>query len=183
MGKPARPAVREPWRRPRRSRRTRAFFNRRQVLSGGASLPASIGADSSQPGARADTATPARAGRTASLKYTRNTKYSVDAKPNSYEDITSYNNFYELGTDKADPKANAATLHPRPWNVDGRRRVPRSRAPSTIDEHHQAASDGRAHLPLPLRRSLVDGRAVDGLSARRPDQALQADLEGEVRRS
>lgn len=30
---------------------------------------------------------------------------------------TSYNNFYEFGTDKADPKANAGKLHTRPWTV------------------------------------------------------------------
>jgi methionine sulfoxide reductase catalytic subunit len=38
-------------------------------------------------------------------------------KLNSYEDITSYNNFYEFGTDKEDPKANAHLLHTRPWTV------------------------------------------------------------------
>ncbi len=30
---------------------------------------------------------------------------------------TSYNNFYEFGTDKADPKANAGKLHQRPWFI------------------------------------------------------------------
>lgn len=30
---------------------------------------------------------------------------------------TSYNNFYEFGTDKADPKANAGKLKVRPWTV------------------------------------------------------------------
>jgi sulfoxide reductase catalytic subunit YedY len=38
-------------------------------------------------------------------------------KLNSYEDITSYNNFYEFGTDKEDPKENAHTLRTRPWTV------------------------------------------------------------------
>jgi sulfoxide reductase catalytic subunit YedY len=38
-------------------------------------------------------------------------------KVNSYEDITSYNNFYEFGTDKEDPKNNAHTLSTRPWTV------------------------------------------------------------------
>ena len=38
-------------------------------------------------------------------------------KINSYEDITSYNNYYEFGTDKEDPKANAHTLRTRPWTV------------------------------------------------------------------
>ena len=39
-------------------------------------------------------------------------------KVNSYEDITSYNNFYEFGTDKEDPKENAHTLRTRPWTVE-----------------------------------------------------------------
>lgn len=38
-------------------------------------------------------------------------------KPNSYEDITSYNNYYEFGTDKTDPKENAGRLRTRPWTV------------------------------------------------------------------
>jgi sulfoxide reductase catalytic subunit YedY len=38
-------------------------------------------------------------------------------KINSYEDITSYNNFYEFGTDKEDPKENAHRLRTRPWTV------------------------------------------------------------------
>jgi methionine sulfoxide reductase catalytic subunit len=38
-------------------------------------------------------------------------------KVNSYEDITSYNNFYEFGTDKEDPKENAHTLRTHPWTV------------------------------------------------------------------
>jgi sulfoxide reductase catalytic subunit YedY len=36
---------------------------------------------------------------------------------NSWDQITTYNNFYELGTDKGDPAANAGTLRPRPWTV------------------------------------------------------------------
>ena len=38
-------------------------------------------------------------------------------KLNSYEDITSYNNYYEFGTDKGDPKANAGSFRTRPWTV------------------------------------------------------------------
>ena len=34
-----------------------------------------------------------------------------------YADATSYNNFYEFGTDKADPGRNAHTLKTRPWTV------------------------------------------------------------------
>ena len=35
----------------------------------------------------------------------------------SLKDVTSYNNFYEFGTDKTDPAANAHTLKPAPWTV------------------------------------------------------------------
>ena len=34
-----------------------------------------------------------------------------------YQDVTSYNNFYEFGTDKADPGHNAHSLKTRPWTV------------------------------------------------------------------
>ncbi|HSI57738.1 MAG TPA: protein-methionine-sulfoxide reductase catalytic subunit MsrP [Ideonella sp.] len=38
-------------------------------------------------------------------------------KPTAYGDVTSYNNYYEFGTDKADPAQTAHTLKPRPWSV------------------------------------------------------------------
>jgi sulfoxide reductase catalytic subunit YedY len=34
-----------------------------------------------------------------------------------YDDITTYNNFYEFGTDKDEPAKNAHTLRPRPWSI------------------------------------------------------------------
>ena len=34
-----------------------------------------------------------------------------------YEDVTGYNNFYEFGTDKADPSRAKKTLRTSPWNV------------------------------------------------------------------
>jgi methionine sulfoxide reductase catalytic subunit len=34
-----------------------------------------------------------------------------------YEDITTYNNFYEFGTDKGDPSRAAKTLRTSPWTV------------------------------------------------------------------
>jgi sulfoxide reductase catalytic subunit YedY len=43
--------------------------------------------------------------------------YDTDEPRNSYEDITTYNNFYEFGTDKDDPARNAGTLKTRPWTV------------------------------------------------------------------
>lgn len=42
---------------------------------------------------------------------------STMEKPASYADATSYNNFYEFGTDKSDPARYAKTLKPMPWTV------------------------------------------------------------------
>jgi sulfoxide reductase catalytic subunit YedY len=39
-------------------------------------------------------------------------------KATSYADASSYNNFYEFGTDKADPAKNAHTLRTTPWSVE-----------------------------------------------------------------
>ncbi len=43
--------------------------------------------------------------------------FSVDEKLTSREDVTSYNNYYEFGVDKADPAKNAGTLKTSPWTV------------------------------------------------------------------
>jgi sulfoxide reductase catalytic subunit YedY len=34
-----------------------------------------------------------------------------------YEDVTTYNNYYEFGTDKADPAENATNFKTKPWTV------------------------------------------------------------------
>jgi sulfoxide reductase catalytic subunit YedY len=39
-------------------------------------------------------------------------------KPTPYKDATTYNNFYEFGTDKADPAKRAHTLQTDPWSVE-----------------------------------------------------------------
>ena len=39
-------------------------------------------------------------------------------KVTDYKDASSYNNFYEFGTDKADPAHNAHTLKTTPWTVE-----------------------------------------------------------------
>ena len=38
--------------------------------------------------------------------------------PNRWDEVTTYNNFYELGTEKADPARNAGSLRTRPWTVE-----------------------------------------------------------------
>jgi sulfoxide reductase catalytic subunit YedY len=49
-------------------------------------------------------------------------------KITDYKDAASYNNFYEFGTDKADPARNAGTLPVKPWSVavEGLVKQPRS---------------------------------------------------------
>lgn len=51
---------------------------------------------------------------------------ALEAKPGGYDpgevltpeaDVTSYNNFYEFGTAKADPAANSGDFKPLPWTV------------------------------------------------------------------
>jgi sulfoxide reductase catalytic subunit YedY len=83
------------------------FFNRRALLAGALAT----GASSLLPAAEA----PQPAGT--KLQYTRNAQYSVSEAPNKYEEITGYNNYYEFGTDKEDPKANSGSFKPTPWSV------------------------------------------------------------------
>lgn len=43
--------------------------------------------------------------------------FSTDEALTPYEDVTTYNNFYELGTGKSDPSRNAHLLRTEPWTV------------------------------------------------------------------
>jgi len=53
---------------------------------------------------------------------------STSEKANSFKDITTYNNFYEFGTDKGDPARHAHKLRVRPWTitVEGAVKKPRT---------------------------------------------------------
>ena len=68
------------------------WLNRRQLIAG------TLGA-----GAMASIASPALA---------------ETLEPNTWEHITSYNNFYEFGTDKEDPAANAHRLNTSGWEIE-----------------------------------------------------------------
>lgn len=46
-----------------------------------------------------------------------NARYSVDDTLTSFEDVSSYNNFYEFGTGKGDPARYASAMKTRPWTV------------------------------------------------------------------
>ncbi len=43
--------------------------------------------------------------------------YSTDEPQTPFRDVTTYNNYYELGLDKSDPAQYAQGLRPRPWTV------------------------------------------------------------------
>ncbi|MEP7347376.1 MAG: molybdopterin-dependent oxidoreductase, partial [Gemmatimonadaceae bacterium] len=47
------------------------------------------------------------------------TTMGKDLKPEltPWEDVTTYNNYYEFGTDKSDPAQNAKNFRPKPWTV------------------------------------------------------------------
>ena len=49
----------------------------------------------------------------------RNFADQLDKKDNlnSYEDITTYNNFYEFGMGKTDPSENSGNFKPKPWSI------------------------------------------------------------------
>ena len=85
------------------------WLNRRNLLAGAAGGMAAT----AMPGlVLAETEKTERA----KLDVTKSEKYS-GLEPTEYEYITGYNNFYEFGTGKEDPAANAHTLTTKPWSI------------------------------------------------------------------
>src|ERR1051325_5048911 len=58
----------------------------------------------------------ARAGE--KLANVQKSRFNTDEKQTPFKDITTYNNFYEFGTDKYSPAQYAKSLQPRPWTVE-----------------------------------------------------------------
>ncbi|MBD3785724.1 MAG: protein-methionine-sulfoxide reductase catalytic subunit MsrP [Sphingomonadales bacterium] len=77
-----------------------AALNRRELIAGAAAL-AAMGA------------APATAKIAA-----QPSAFSTDVPPNTFEEITSYNNFYEFGWDKSDPARHAHQLTTDPWAIE-----------------------------------------------------------------
>ena len=80
--------------------------------------------------------------------------YSTDEKATSYNDVTHYNNFYEFGTDKSDPAANATNFKTSPWTVSVEGEVAKPRK-FTMDEIMKLA---------PLEERIYRHRCVEGWS-------------------
>jgi sulfoxide reductase catalytic subunit YedY len=82
-----------------------AYLNRRELLQ--AAVAVGVGA----------VAPAAFAAAPRALEFKRNARYTTDEKLTSYEDVTTYNNFYEFGTSKSAPSANSGAFKPEPWSV------------------------------------------------------------------
>jgi sulfoxide reductase catalytic subunit YedY len=83
-----------------------------------------------------------------------NPAYTTPEKQTSFKDVTSYNNFYEFGTDKSDPGEHAHTLRTRPWTVSIEGEV---KKPLTLD------IDSIIKL-APLEERIYRLRCVEGWS-------------------
>lgn len=89
----------------------RLYLNRREFMFGAAALALLPTA--------AQAAQASAAGQPLAAK--RNPDYVIGDKPTDFKSATTYNNFYEFGTDKEDPVRLGHMLKPRPWaiQVDG----------------------------------------------------------------
>jgi len=92
----------------------KVYLNRREFVATAAAAAAGFGvlAGSNQ---LIEAAQPAPHGR--KLEGVKKSPLSTTEKLNSWQDITTYNNYYEFGTDKDSPSMLAKGLKPSPWNV------------------------------------------------------------------
>ena len=58
------------------------------------------------------------AGPAAASLNARKTAYGEGLELNTWDEITSYNNFYEFGTDKGDPARYSGALTTEPWTIE-----------------------------------------------------------------
>ncbi len=86
---------------------------RRNFLTGAAALGAGTIAATRIPGL----IHPAAAVQAADDLQAAPGKYTTTEPQTPFNKATTYNNFYEFGTDKSDPARHAQTLKPRPWTV------------------------------------------------------------------
>jgi methionine sulfoxide reductase catalytic subunit len=93
------------------------YLNRREFISGALTGSALAGSALAAGGFSGDAFAEASITPLSSLTFERNAHYSTAEAPNSYLDITHYNNYYEFGTAKTDPALRARGLRTRPWSV------------------------------------------------------------------
>ncbi len=90
----------------RHYRQRRQFLQASAAVTGAALLPGLLA-----PRAAVGSTLPA------ALQGISKSAFSSTEEPNTWEEITTYNNFYEFGTGKDDPARNAGTLKTEPWTV------------------------------------------------------------------
>ena len=90
------------------------YLNRREFIraAGGSAVAAAAGIVGAEALVQARGAAHGR-----KLENVKKGPFGADEKLNAWEDITSYNNYYEFGTDKASPADLAKSLKPEPWTV------------------------------------------------------------------
>jgi len=123
------------------------YLNRRTFIRAGSIAGASILAG---PAAAAVVPDESRA----KLPGAVDSEFSTDETPNSYEDVTGYNNFYEFGTGKEDPARYSKEFDARPWSI-------------TVDGH--AEKTGTFHFedfikPFDLEERIYRMRCVEAWS-------------------
>jgi sulfoxide reductase catalytic subunit YedY len=124
------------------------FFNRREFLRAAAGLGLAgglYGAGAFMPG-KAHAAT--------RFPDVKKSAYLLNEALTPLEAVTHYNNFYEFGTDKDDPSANAGKLKTRPWQVSVEGEIKRPKT-YDIDELLKFA---------PLEERVYRMRCVEGWS-------------------
>ena len=95
-----------------------AYLNRRALLqhSVGLGLLTGVGAAWSQTGPT-PTVVPGKLPALASKRSALENALAVDV-PTAYTYASTYNNYYEFGTDKSEPARNAHTLKTKPWTLE-----------------------------------------------------------------
>jgi sulfoxide reductase catalytic subunit YedY len=81
----------------------------------------------------------------AKLPNLKKSAFSAADKPTPYKDVTTYNNYYEFGTDKSDPAENAGKLKTRPWTVSIEGAVAKPRTYGVDDLMKLAALEERIY--------------------------------------
>jgi sulfoxide reductase catalytic subunit YedY len=92
-----------------------SYINRRQFLTGAAVTGAALVGGLYLRNHDGESPTVEAAG--AKLSGIVKSPLSTTEKPNSFKDITNYNNYYEFSTDKYEPNGLAANFRARPWTV------------------------------------------------------------------
>jgi sulfoxide reductase catalytic subunit YedY len=81
-------------------------------------------------------------------------EFSTDETPTGYDDVTTYNNYWEFGTQKQDPAIHSTDFEPHPWRI-------------TVDGH--AEKTGSFHFddfikPFDLEERICRMRCVEAWS-------------------